>query len=310
MWPCAVGFAPPERLLMPFIETALGKTLAAAWHFVPNLTSRIEARLTADHRPIGGSPNFHDGERFSLTVSVGPSRSPRRLDTMEFVLAASELAEAVLHNEVFRADYTGPSECRFIVDDAQHPMSWPGSVHTLQIYPSGLVVYRHGLRIAPSTGQDRVALSLDEIVSVLERMHRITRDPRFARVHRRRRAEARQRLDWRIGITPSIPRGSACPTYWRELSSSVPLPGRSTTGQNPSCPVHGFAPDSLRSVRPNASTSDTFRLALEHLMVDAGYIGAVRHTARAALAVADAQPLEASPAVAVLDPASPPIGTN
>jgi len=151
-----------------------------------------------------------------------------------------------------------------------------------------------GLHTSPLPSTQDVELSLDEIVAVLCHLHGVAHDPRFAAIHAHRRTEKIRRLDWRVGLTPSISVVEHGPVYWRSLSSSTRLPAVLPTGQNPSCPVRGFAPDRTTSVHRNATTIETFGPALEQMLVDAGYTGGIRECVRAALSVVGTRQIEAA----------------
>lgn len=267
---------------MPFFETAIGKTLSVTSRFLPQLGARAEARLITDHRPISGSPNFHDGGRFWLWVVVAPSHSPRQLEPVDFTDHAYALAGLVFGDQQFEVGYSGSSECRYEVRDPG-PDALTEAIHILRIYPDGRVALQWGLRTSPLANMLNVELSLDEIVSVLCHMHKVAHDPRYAAIHARRRTERMRRLDWRVGLTPSISRINHGSIYWRSLASSTGLPAVLPTEQNPSCPVHGFAPDRMKSLKHNVSAVDTFSPALAHLLVDAGFTGGVRECVRGAL---------------------------
>ncbi len=279
---------------MPFLETALGKGLATARHFLPQLSSRGEARLITDHRPISSSPNFHDGGRFWLWVVVAPSHSPKQLEPLEFTENASKLAEFVHGEQRFTVDYSGSELCRFKVPNPAHPTSLAAAHHVLWVHPNGCVVLQWGLQTSPLPDTRNVELSLDEIVAVLGHMHRAAHDPRFAAIHARRRTEKMRRLDWRVGLTPSISIVDHGPVYWRSLSSSTKLPAVLPTGQNPSCPVRGFAADKMTSIKQGATVIETFGPALAQLLVDAGYTGGVRESVRAALSGIGTRQVEAA----------------
>ncbi|MFI2652538.1 hypothetical protein [Micromonospora fulviviridis] len=271
---------------MPLFETAIGKTLAVTSRFLPQLSARAEARLITDHRPISGSPNFHDGGRFWLWVVVAPSHSPRQLEPVDFTDQAHALAGLILGDQQFEVGYSGSSECRYEVRDPG-PRALTEAIHILRMYPDGRVVLQWGLRTSPMANTLNVELSLDEIVSVLCHMHEVAHDPRYAAIHVRRRTERMRRFDWRVGLTPSISvdnHGVFHNVSWRSLASSTGLPAVLPTEQNPSCPVHGFAPSRMKGVKHNASAVDTFSPALAHLLVDAGYTGGVRESVRKALA--------------------------
>jgi hypothetical protein len=89
--------------------------------------------------------------------------------------------------------------------------------------------------------------------------------------------------------------GAAGTVYWRGLSSSTKLPAIVPTGQNPSCPVRGFAAGKMTSIKQNATVTETFGPELEHLLVDAGYTGGVRDSVHAALDVIGTRPEELTP---------------
>jgi len=267
---------------MPFLESALGKALAAAGRFLPQLSTRAEARLITDHRPISGSPNFHGGGQFWLWVVVAPSHSPKQLEPLEFTEAAYELAKLVFDEQQFVIDYSGSELCRFVVYNADLA-SQTRADHWLWIHPDGRVFLQWGLQTSSLANTRDVELSLDEIVAVLGQMHHVVHDPRFAAIHARRRPERFRRLDWRVGLTPSISTNEHGQVYWRRLSSSTRLPAVVPSGQNPSCPVRGFAPHKMMSIKQGATMVEIFGPALEHLLVDAGYTGGVRETVRDAL---------------------------
>jgi hypothetical protein len=229
------------------------------------------------------SPNFYDGGRFWVWIVVAPSHSPKQLDPLEFTENASEVARLVFGEQQFRIDYSGSELCRYIVPNPAHPTSLAAATHVLSIYPAGCVVLQWGLKTSQLLDSRDVELSLDEIVAVLDNMYWVAHDPRFPAIHARRRTEKLRRLDWRVGLTSSISVIDHGPVYWRSLSSSTKLPAVVPTGQNPSCPVQGFAVGKMTSIKQNATMAETFTPAIEHLLVDAGYSGGVRQSVRAAL---------------------------
>jgi len=285
-FPAHVG--PPAATAQPgcashvVLESAVGKALAAAWRFLPQLSTRAEARLITDHRPISGSPNFHSGGQFWLWVVVAPSHSPKQLEPLEFTEGAYELAKLIFNEQPFDIDYSGSELCRFVVSNADLT-SQTRADHWLWVHPDGRVLLQWGLQVSPLPDTRGVGLSLDEIVAVLGHMHQVAHDPRFEAIHVRRRTERFRRLDWRVGLTPSISVAEHGSVYWRRLSSCTRLPAVLPTGQNPSCPMRGFAPDKMMSIKQGATVVETFGPALEHLLVDAGYTGGVRESVRDAL---------------------------
>jgi hypothetical protein len=264
-----------DILLMPVVESVAHQGLRVVASFLPRLTSSLEARMIADHRPIAGTNNLGQGGRhFWLWVAVAPSRSPNRLDPQEFTEQAHELARLVFGEDRFRIDYLGSEEGRFIESDRDAASEW-GDAHTLRVHPDGRVVMQWVLSTKPIAGVEGAQLSLDEIIEFVNRTYCMAHDLRFRAIHGRRRTGKFRRLDWRVGLSPSIsgPDGSI---YWRSLSSSTGIPDVLPTGQRPSCPTVGFASDKMVSLKQSATLSETFRPALEQLLVDAGYTGGVR----------------------------------
>ncbi|HCT75143.1 MAG TPA: hypothetical protein DGT23_00820 [Micromonosporaceae bacterium] len=268
---------------MSFLETVLGRALAATSRFLPKVSTRVEARLITDHRPISRWPTFYGDSRFRLWVAVAPSHSPKRLEPLEFTEKALELANLVFGEQPFSVDYSGSEMCRFIVVDPARPTSLAAANHTLHVYPEGYLLLQWGLHTLPLPETLDVELSLDEIVAVLGHLHWVAHDPRFAAIHARRRTEKIRRLDWRVGLVSSISAPNHGLAFWRSLSSSTRLPAVSPTGQNPSCPAGGFAPERMTGIKHSAGVIETFSPALEQMLVDAGYTGGVHESVRAAL---------------------------
>lgn len=190
---------------MPILESATRKALGVAARFLPQLTSRAEAALLTDHRPISASPNFWGGgSRFRLWVIVAPSHSPRCLEPLEFTERAGELARAVFDNTGFQVQYSGSDLCRYFVPEPAHPASLAAANHILAVHPDGRLVLQWGLGTTQVAGSRDVAISLDEIVAVAGHVHRISRSSAYASIVRRKRLSWPRNLDWRIGITPDI----------------------------------------------------------------------------------------------------------
>lgn len=272
--------------------------------FAPPLYSWTYRHVVVDHQAIQfahGCP--HSGGRFSVLMAVAPSRAPRPLSAKDFVDRADDIAHLVLEGIPFITEHSGVELCRYVVPDpAPQADAFTRELHYLHVYPSGLVDLQWGLKV-DETDRSDVALPLNEIVTVLSRMYRISRTPQFAALHRRRRTEKYRRLDWRVGVVPSISPDTRGSIYWKRLTWPGPVPVK-RTDQLPSCPQAGFAAEQMQTIGPRRSAAVLFAPALEQLMVRAGY-GAIDNCLAEVSAVLDAgAPAQALPATPIEIPAA------
>jgi hypothetical protein len=63
------------------------------------------------------------------------------------------------------------------------------------------------------------------------------------------------------------------PIYWSSLTSSGRLPATRTRNQHPYCRLDGYAASDLMTVKQSTPAAELFRIPLEQLLVDAGYVG-------------------------------------
>ncbi len=256
---------------MAVVESLALKALAPLARFAPSAAAAVQRRVVADHQAIAGVHPFRPASvRFSLTVGVSPSRTPCRLDPVRFTERAHACARLILERLSFTVDHSSSELVRFAVPDTD-PSGARNDLHQLAIYPTGLVELQWGMDVT-FQGSNEAILALDEVVDVLTLMHRVSRHPSFHALRQVRRTEKYRRLDWRVGLTPSIATNERGTIYWTGLRATGQLPGGRSENQRPWCPIDGYAASRLRSIKPSTPAGTLFRPVLEQLLVDAGYL--------------------------------------
>ena len=268
---------------MPLLEAAASKALSAGARFLPQLCQRVEARIITDHKPISAAHTYLDGGRFWLSVAVAPSHSPRRLESLDFIENANELAELIFGDLPFKNDHISSEGARFVVSNSNPTASFPRHLHMLRISPLGLIDLQWGLEVFSLPDSRDMVLSLDEIVNVLGHLYDVAHSPRFSGVHKRRRTERIRRLDWQVGLTPSIAPTTDGPIYRRGFRSTRCLPAGDPINTQPWCPITGYASDLLRNVKAEVPAAEVFGPVLRDMLVNAGYLAGVRECVSDAL---------------------------
>jgi len=261
-----------RMVVMPALETGALKVLGALGKFAPQMTSRLEGKIIAGHRAICGIHQLgFTGSRFSLTVAVGPSRGVEPLPPKQFTERALACAQLILGDLPFKVDHSSSELVRCLVPDEAPDAPWD-SIHLLNVHPYGLIELQWGLHV-PLDDPNHIEISLDEIVDVLTHMYRVAHHPTYHAIYGRRKGERFRRLDWRVGLTPTIVFRSGETIPWTGVTSSGRLPSARAQRQRPFCPITGYASQQLTSTKRGTPIDMLFRPALEQLLVDAGYIG-------------------------------------
>ncbi|MEW2046614.1 hypothetical protein [Streptomyces sp. NPDC005476] len=251
---------------------AAGNIFTKMWWLLQSGWCWGKRTVEGDHytiAPCGGMERDYS-DRFVVRVCVAPTRAVRPIDPVDLAARAQVVAREVFGEMPYEVDYSGDEQVRFVVkDDGEFGVF---SRHQLDVYGSGLLDLRWGLRMAVV---DMVAdpLPLAEVAAVIRRVHALLHGSAYRNLYRKRWSEKRRRHDWRIGVSGSIStiKGQV---VWERLD----VPGSDSfaraSRRYANCPHIGFAAGRLLSRKQDEAPITILRPVLEELLMHAGYLDA------------------------------------